>query len=459
MNPTLALSICFVFVVYLLYTDKKSSYGVWFVLLWLLIIASRPVSSWLNIGVGTDSPSDYLEGNPFERNIFLLLNIIGLLICYHRRVKWSLVIHGNIVIFCLFLYYLVSISWSEYPFVSFKRYFRSIGNIFMVLIILSENNPSESIKNLIRKCSYILIPFSIVLIRYFPRLGRSYHRWSGELSVRGVCINKNGLGVLCLIVGIILIYEVYAIYKKKHDYNNTQVINVHLVLIMTIYLLTIAGSATSSTCFIVGIILMYFINYYYDKNRLKSAFKYLSIGFIVIIVLIIFGFEFMIDKYLVVAGHEDTFWGRVNLWQELIGMMGKSYLFGVGYDSFWLGNTMEVLWDKYWWRPTEAHNGYVEIYLELGITGLVLMAIVLVKTYKNISKSILINYKYGLLRITYFVIAVLYNIMESAFKGANIVYFMFLLVSIEYNITKKDKEVVNIESPRRFEIPSHVRGL
>ena len=116
-------------------------------------------------------------------------------------------------------------------------------------------------------------------------------------------------------------------------------------------------------------------------------------------------------------------------------MMGKSYLFGVGYDSFWLGKTMEVLWDKYWWRPTEAHNGYVEIFLELGITGLVLIAIVIVKTFKNIFKTISINYNYGLLRITYLVIAVLYNIMESSFKGTNIVYFMFLLVSIEYNAT------------------------
>jgi len=42
----------------------------------------------------------------------------------------------------------------------------------MVLVVLTEANPTESMKTLLLRCSVLMIPYSIVLTKYFPDLGR-----------------------------------------------------------------------------------------------------------------------------------------------------------------------------------------------------------------------------------------------------------------------------------------------
>jgi len=39
---------------------------------------------------------------------------------------------------------------------------------------------------------------------------------------------------------------------------------------------------------------------------------------------------------------------------------------GAGFESFWLGPRLNKLWAQYNFMPNQAHNGYIEIYLNLG---------------------------------------------------------------------------------------------
>jgi len=65
------------------------------------------------------------------------------------------------------------------------------------MVIVSEVNPRQSLASLLRRCAYVLIPFSVVLIKYYPALGRQYGRWSGIEMWIGVTNQKNSLGILC----------------------------------------------------------------------------------------------------------------------------------------------------------------------------------------------------------------------------------------------------------------------
>lgn len=42
-------------------------------------------------------------------------------------------------------------------------------------------------------------------------------------------------------------------------------------------------------------------------------------------------------------------------------------LVGAGYESFWLGTRLDIAWNAFPnFRLREAHNGYVELFLNLG---------------------------------------------------------------------------------------------
>jgi O-antigen ligase len=125
-----------------------------------------------------------------------------------------------------------------------------------------------------------------------------------------------------------------------------------------------------------------------------------------------------------------TLTGRTDLWKDLLAL-SASPVFGAGYDSFWLGDRLEKLWEKYWWLPNEAHNGYLEVYLNVGLIGLLLLAGILISTYKKIQKTLMVDSDYGRFKMAFFIMILSYNITEAAFRGMAFMWLMFLLIAVE----------------------------
>ena len=85
----------------------------------------------------------------------------------------------------------------------------------MALLVLSEQEPWQAMQSLLRRTAYVLIPFSVLLIKYFPDLGVVYSRWTGEILWIGVTLQKNGLGRLCVISIFFLIWTFTRRWHKK----------------------------------------------------------------------------------------------------------------------------------------------------------------------------------------------------------------------------------------------------
>jgi O-antigen ligase len=105
-------------------------------------------------------------------------------------------------------------------------------------------------------------------------------------------------------------------------------------------------------------------------------------------------------------------------------------LVGTGYESFWLGPRLEKLWTIYWWHPNEAHNGYIEIYINLGWIGLALLAIVLAAGYRTVLAAYRRDLPLANLRLAYFLTGMAYNFTEAAFFRIQAPAWMFLLFAI-----------------------------
>jgi hypothetical protein len=128
--------------------------------------------------------------------------------------------------------------------------------------------------------------------------------------------------------------------------------------------------------------------------------------------------------------------------------MENNPIVGTGFESFWLGARAQTLWDKYWWRPNQAHNGYIETYINLGIVGLILLSGMIVSGYVKAQKSFMIDPYYGRIRFGLLLPIVIFNYTDATFKALHILYFVFFLIVID--LPYKRERSPHSQEPRKM---------
>lgn len=434
MPPQLALFLTIIFIGFLVLLDSKrkphASRALWIPSIWIMIMGSRPVSVWLHTGPVSSSEMAYVEGDPVNRAILFALIALGLFVLSKRKIRWTQMLKANAWIALFFLYGAISIFWSDYTVVSLKRWIKTAGNLVMILIVLTDNDPVQALKTLIRRCAYVLIPLSILCIKYYPHVGRSYNIWTGEVSWAGITSGKNQLGNLCLVCILFFTWDLLAQWYNRRvvTTEKREYFLAILLLCMMWWLLIRADSATSLACLVFGlsVLLVTGIPSFRRNTRLIEAFLLIVCFFGVA-----FQLSFDITQNIISGlGRDSTLTGRTELWNDVINMV-KHPVIGEGYESFWLGERMAELWQKHWWHPNQAHSGYVETYLNLGLIGLGLLTGIVFASYRNIRRSLTTDFEYGKIRIVFLLTTLLYNVTEAAFKELHLMWFVFLLVSMD----------------------------
>ena len=128
-------------------------------------------------------------------------------------------------------------------------------------------------------------------------------------------------------------------------------------------------------------------------------------------------------------GKTSTLSGRTVLWAALL-EMHINPIFGTGFESFWLGKRLDQLEGIFFFVPNEAHNGYLEIYLNLGLMGLFIIIGVLIAAYWKIRPELFRNFEWGRYRLGFFVAVPLYNCTEAGFRILNPILLVFYLIAI-----------------------------
>lgn len=73
-------------------------------------------------------------------------------------------------------------------------------------------------------------------------------------------------------------------------------------------------------------------------------------------------------------GRSSTLTGRVEVWDTIWAMIRDRFWLGYGYGAFWIGSTAESIRALLGWIPAHSHNGWLELWLNLGLLGVVLVA-------------------------------------------------------------------------------------
>ncbi len=402
--------------------NSRVSGALWIPVVWMLIAGSRMVSEWLQVAPAT-TVDQYLEGSPLDRLVLGSLLAAGLIVLVSRGTKVVTVLRANGPILLFFSYCAVSVLWSDYPDVAFKRWTKAVGDLVMVLVVLTDADPLAALKRLLARTGFLLIPISVLLIKYYPDLGRGYNPWVWTPYYTGVATTKNLLGMISLIFGLGSLWRIFQEFRNGDRKRITGPLIAHgALLAMVLWLFWVANSVTSLSCFLLGGGLMVV------TRMLRLGQKPFFVHLFVAAVLVVSFSALFLDTGTGLVndlGRDATLSGRTALWTQLLGMAGNP-LFGTGFESFWLGQRLEKLWSMYWWHPNEAHNGYLEVFLNLGWTGVALIGLVMITGYRNVIAAFRREPDAGSLSLTYFLVAATYNFTEAGFRMMDPIWIIFL---------------------------------
>jgi exopolysaccharide production protein ExoQ len=432
MPPAIASIIFTIGILGLFYLDRdksrRMSKALWIPAVWLFLISSRPASLWLGMSPdsnGVDATAAYVEGSPIDRNVFIFLLFAALAVLVARSGSVGPLLRKNALILLYLSFCAVSIVWSDFPLVAFKRWIKALGDLGMVLIILTEAAPLSALKRLLTGLGFLIFPLSVLFIKYYLEIGRRLTLGWTEEAV-GVAMQKNGLGLDCMMYGVFFLWMIVSVYRDRQDpYRQRRLLAYGTIVAMIIWLLSQCNSTTSITGLISAGVVMWFAS----RPSRKPAVVHLLV--LAVLGMAVTALFFDSGGGMVKAlGKDPTLTGRTQIWKLVLGLHTNP-LVGTGFESFWLGPRLDKMRNALPNFPiNEAHNGYLEVYLNLGWAGICFVVLLLVTAYNRVISGIRRNPEKASLFLGFLLCALFYSFTEAAFRLMAVAWVFLLLVIV-----------------------------
>ena len=437
MTPGVALLVTSALIAWLLVRDTRQrphlSPSVWLVVVWIFLIASRSPSSWLfGTDPGYDLPGSREAGHPLDAFVYTALIAIGLSVLVRRFVAWDQVFAQNWWLGALYIFWLTTALWSDYPVVTAKRLVKDFGNVVMILILLTGPYPWNAVRAALVRTAYVCVPLSLLVIRYYPAIGRSYVGYHGDVAMAvGVASHKNSLGVLAFVAIFSLAWDALSRVRAERRSVMRVLISVQaLVLAGACYLVRIADSATSLVCVVVGVLVLALLAMPIMRES-RWLLESTTVGclFMVWMILPVFDASTSILRAL---GRDPTLTSRVGIWDIAL-RHAANPLVGAGYNTFWTGDRVVELQAAVGGGIIQAHNGYLDVYLNGGVVGLGILALVLTLGYRRLKAQVSEGGLDARFRLTILMLALLHNLSEASFNILSLLWFVTLVAIVAYD--------------------------
>lgn len=366
------------------------------------------------------------------RLAFLLIYFVTLCLLAYRWKKSFYKLTKAKLIFGFILLAVSSILWSSEPDATFRESVKLVGSGLFGLYLSTRYNLKQLL--LILGCVFgISIILSFIFSILLPQYGLMGGVHSG--TWRGIYLHKNGLGsrmVMAISIFLTLVFD-------AHRYKWMLYIGIALAVILL--LLSQSISALLNTVFCIV--------FFLTLKTLRWNYRLMVSSISTLIVMAMLAVAYLVNNAEFIAnflGRDLTFSGRTLLWATVWKMIQVKPLLGYGYDGFWHGMDGEsaYVWTVTGWRMTHAHNGFIEVCLELGLIGLIVFFFSFII---NLSRSL------ALIRLSStpvacyptlsFLLLFTSNLTESSLLSSELVcsIYVFLTLAIpkELACTQKNK--------------------
>jgi O-antigen ligase len=192
-------------------------------------------------------------------------------------------------------------------------------------------------------------------------------------------------------------------------------------------------SKTALLCLLIGVVLMVRKGPLASKGMSHAILACaLSLPF-----LLFFSRQFasVIAPVVESLGRNMTFTGRADIWDHIT-LSTVNPLIGSGYWSFWGGPGGFAISQAMKTTVPNAHDGYLDIYIDGGLLGLALLFLMLAACGLRIVNRLGLKKRfanrYAFFRFAFLIVVICYNLSESQFARMSMIWFTTLLMLVEF---------------------------
>lgn len=371
---------------------------------------------------------DFTQGALATQVEFGSIFLLGTWLAW-RHPEWTMLRlrQTNIFLVVFVAWCLVSVLWSAYPVVSFKRASQLAGFFIVGLAISPPVGTSRQLLQVLLVTLTILLAISVVVVAVNPTIG--IDRELGN-AWRGLFLQKNTTGTAAAICALLW-------FREWIDPRLLGRSLCSVALLFSLFMLVMAKSSTSLLVFCIGTATYLLLR----RQYLRFRHPWWVMGLLLVAVLVMAAHVFY-----VFAGHlpgwddiagtigravgkDADFTGRTDIWQLVLLDVQRHVVLGTGYGAFWLGvdGPARYVAQALNWVPLQSHNGYLDILNELGAIGLGLALCVFVRHAMLLGRLLVTNREEASMHAAFFIILLVSNVTESeAFRGFlfyNILFF------------------------------------
>lgn len=406
---------------------------IWVPFLFFAIQTTRGLMFWVHLALGKEvaqfnSTQVYVEGSPIDR---IALSILILLALFSMRNRQERIIHflrQNTTLVLFFSYMLLSLFWSDFRVITLRRLVRSFGMLVMVILIFTEEHPLLYGRRLIGMLAVFLIAGSLGLIIFFPSIGTGTGP-AGEIQWLGLGVHKNMLGQYGAIGSVYFLWRFFYVKSVKRRLSSITLVPFAL----SVLILFGSKSLTSISVMIIGLLVLLSLELARRFGKMGATTVAIFLVALTAVALLVQNnlFDKPLTSYFLQAGGKDeTLTGRTYIWHlALKDLQPREVAVGSGYEAFWLGRKADAIRESLSWNFYTAHEGYLDMFLQLGLIGIGLLLAYLLSALANIAKLRKVNYAISGLWSAFFLISIVSNFFESNFGVSSDLYWILTLVA------------------------------
>lgn len=384
-----------------------------------LIIYSTGIILLIISGGANESDVEVNYNTSLYQAIFIFIYLLTFMLLILRWKKLVFIFKSNKLIWLLLFLTIISVTWSFDPTKTLKDSFRLIGSSAFGIYLASRYTLKEQLKILGLTLVIIVLLsflFAIALPKYGIMGGIHAGKW------RGIFMHKNGLGSMMITSCITFILRALNNSSKAWFYW----LNFILSLILLIF--AVSTSSVINLTIIIGLLVCLRCLWLPYIVMVPTV-----IGISLLIQIFYFWFTSNVDVLFGYFGKDTNLSGRTDLWPLVFDMIWKQPWLGYGYSAFWNGWNGEsaYIWRIANWTPTHPHNGFLELWLDLGLLGLIVFILGFCINYARSIALIRMNRNIeNLLPALHLSLIILSNITETALlKNDSFTWIMYISLS------------------------------
>lgn len=334
------------------------------------------------------------------------------------RVMWQVAKH-NVPLLLLLGWTLASTVWSVTPPDTLRRSIAlSLTTTFAVYLGIRFD--ILTIVKLVAVALGVDVVGSAVCSLAFPAIGVCADaEYPG--AWRGIFASKNQLGAMMLIECLAL--TVLYLAEKRRLYLGA--------LAAAFAMLLLSTSKTPLFIILALIPCLTLVRRFFRTPRGFSVLLALSLSLAAIALIV---GEASMTVILEFLGRDATLTGRTDIWSLSWQAIQQRYWTGYGYGAFWSNpwGPATNIWDALQWRVPSSHSGLLELWLGLGLVGVVLFGILLLRNISWIlSQAARASCEECLWRIGYFVLFLVHAVTEpSAMEQTSVSWALFIAIAV-----------------------------